>query len=151
VNFGFTPPDPQKILESMDRIKTAFENAAAADTGAAQPLFQSLSDKFNKVITDGMDMAAQNPNPNQVMRSLMPVMMELQKTVMQLQKHAQTDSRVADALADLENSIKAEVQTLMGSLPGIPGIPGLGRGNNKPPAPPKPPKPKKPGNGSFDL
>lgn len=150
MNFGFTPPDPEKILESMDRIKTAFENAAAADTGAAQPLFQSLSDKFNKVISDGMDMASQNPNPNQVMRSLMPVMMELQKTVMQLQRMAQTDSRVANTLSDLEETIKGEVQTLMGSLPGIPGIPGIGRGG-KPPVPPKPPKPKKPGNGSFDL
>lgn len=137
----------------MGRIKDAFNDAAQADTGAAQPLFQSLRDKFEKVIDDGMELSAQNPNPNQIMRSLMPVMMELQKTVLQLQRMAQTDPRVANALSNLEDTIRNEVQTLMGGLPGVPGL-GKSKGNdNTPPKPPKPslPKPKKPGNGNFDF
>lgn len=163
---GMTPPDPEKVLQSLENLKAAFLKAADADTGAAQPLFQSLSDKFNKVIDDGMDLASSdpNPNPNKIMMKLMPAMMDLQKTVQKIQQVAKTDSNAAEALAELEGSIKAEVQSLLGGMPGIgfPGAPGKNRptfdGDDEKPSikPPKPPaspapKPKKPNSGNFDF
>lgn len=171
MNFGFTPPDPEKVLQALDNLKAAFQKAADADTGAAQPLFQNLSDKFNQVIDDGMNLAASdpNPNPNKIMMKLMPVMLELKKTLEQIQRIAQTDSRVEGTMAELGESIQKEVQSIMGGLPGIPGMgfPGGGLGGPKnrptfdqddtPPTPPKPripkiqPKPKKPGNGDFEF
>jgi hypothetical protein len=171
VNFGFTPPDPEKVLQALDNLKAAFQKAADADTGAAQPLFQTLSDKFNQVIDDGMNLAASdpNPNPNKIMMKLMPVMLELKKTLEKIQTIAQTDSRVADAMQDLGESIQKEVTNIMGGIPGIgfPGAGGFGAPKNRPtfdqddtpPAPPKPPipkiqprkTPKKPGNGDFEF
>jgi hypothetical protein len=171
VNFGFTPPDPEKVLQALDNLKAAFQKAADADTGAAQPLFQTLSDKFNQVIDDGMNLAASdpNPNPNKIMMKLMPVMLELKKTLEKIQTIAQTDSRVADAMQDLGESIQKEVTNIMGGIPGIgfPGAGGFGGPKNRPtfdqddqpPAPPKPPipkiqprkTPKKPGNGDFEF
>ena len=174
MNFGFTPPDPEKVLQALDNLKAAFQKAADADTGAAQPLFQNLSDKFNQVIDDGMNLAASdpNPNPNKIMMKLMPVMLELKTTLEKIQRLAQTDDRVADTMAELGNSIQTEVQNIMGGIPGIGGLGGanpFGQRNRPtfdndnddaaPPAPPAPkpkapkiqPKPKKPGNGDFDL
>lgn len=171
MNFGFTPPDPEKVLQALDNLKAAFQKAADADTGAAQPLFQNLSDKFNKVIDDGMNLAASdpNPNPNKIMMKLMPVMLELKTTLEKIQRIAQTDDKVADTMAELGNSIQTEVQNIMGGIPGIGGANPFGAPKNRPtfdndnddtpPAPsqPKPkapkiqPKPKKPGNGDFDL
>lgn len=170
MNFGFTPPDPEKVLQALDNLKAAFQKAADADTGAAQPLFQNLSDKFNQVIDDGMNLAASdpNPNPNKIMMKLMPVMLELKTTLEKIQRLAQTDSRVADTMEELGQTIQGEVQNIMG---GIPGIGGFGMGgpfgapknrptfdqDDTPPAPPKPripkiqPKPKKPGDGDFNF
>ncbi|TAL39618.1 MAG: hypothetical protein EPN97_02015 [Alphaproteobacteria bacterium] len=171
MNFGFTPPDPEKVLQALDNLKAAFQKAADADTGAAQPLFQTLSDKFNQVIDDGMNLAASdpNPNPNKIMMKLMPVMLELKKTLEKIQTLAATDSRVADAMQDLGESIQKEVTNIMGGIPGMgfPGAGGFGGPKNrptfdqddKPPVPPKPPipkiqprkTPKKPGNGDFEF
>jgi hypothetical protein len=174
--FGFTPPDPDKIMQVLDNMKAAFQKAADADTGAAQPLFQSLSDTFNKVIEDGMNLAASDPNanPNKIIRQLMPVMLELQGTIGQLQSHAAKDPRVMQAMDELQESLKTEVMSLLsdlgGGIPGLgfPGLPGGFGTKNRPtfddtppapPAPPRPskpapklkPKPKKPGNGDFDF
>ncbi|MEZ0226519.1 MAG: hypothetical protein ACAH83_18325 [Alphaproteobacteria bacterium] len=171
MNFGFTPPDPEKVLQALDNLKAAFQKAADADTGAAQPLFQTLSDKFNQVIDDGMNLAASdpNPNPNKIMMKLMPVMLELKKTLEKIQTIAATDSRVADAMEELGQSIQKEVTNIMGGIPGVgfPGAGGFGGPKNRPtfdqddapPAPPKPPipkiqprkTPKKPGNGDFEF
>ena len=180
MNFGFTPPDPEKVLQALDDLKAAFQRAADADTGAAQPLFQSLSDTFNKVIEDGMNAAASDPNPNpgKIMRQMMPVMLELKTTLEQIQRLAQKDPRVQEAMDDLSGTIQKSVTDLLGgSLPGIGGLgfpggfpgglPGGNPGKNRPtfdedapPAPkaPKPPlppapkiKPRKPGNGDFNF
>lgn len=172
MNFGFTPPDPEKVLQALDNLKAAFQKAADADTGAAQPLFQTLSDKFNQVIDDGMNLAASdpNPNPNKIMMKLMPVMLELKKTLEKIQTLAASDNRVADAMQDLGESIQKEVTNIMGGIPGIgfPGAGGFGGPKNRPTfdqddeppaAPPKPPipkiqprkTPKKPGNGDFEF
>ncbi len=179
MNFGFTPPDPEKVLQALDNLKAAFQKAADADTGAAQPLFQTLSDKFNQVIDDGMNLAASdpNPNPNKIMMKLMPVMLELKRTLEKIQTLAQSDDKVADTMQELGQSIQDELKSIMGgSLPGIGGMGfpgGFGGGlpgglpknrptfdnDDEPPAPPAPkpkipkiqPKPKKPGNGDFDL
>ena len=158
MDFGFTPPDPDKALKAFDNIKEAFAKAASADTGKAQPLFQSLSDKFNKMMDDIIEIASNDPNPNpqKIMFKMMPVMISVQQTATQLQRLAQTDSRVADTMAELQDSIKTEIQALIpGGLPGGFNLPGAGNSNrpqqdNKPAAP-KFPRPKKPGSGNFDF
>jgi len=162
MDFGFTPPDPDKALKAFDNIKEAFAKAAAADTGAAQPLFQNLSDKFNKMMDDIIDIASTDPNPNpqKIMFKMMPVMMSVQQTATQLQRLAQTDARVADTMAELQDAIKTEIQSLLPGGIGLPGgfnLPGAGNNNkpssqdNKPAAPKFPPRPKKPGSGNFDF
>lgn len=146
--MNFPKPDPEKILQTMENLKAIFEEAAAADTGNAQPHFQKLSDAFNKIVTDGQSL--QNQNPADALRQMAPVLMQLQTTMTQLQREASRDPVVAETLQTLMAGLQNEMMQLM------PGLPGLS-GNAKPPAPPKPPKPpaaprpKKPGNGSFDL
>jgi hypothetical protein len=150
VNFGFTPPDPDQVLESLDRLKDAFQRAASAETGNAKPLFVNLSNSFNKTINDVMDMAAKttNPDPNKIMMQMMPAMMQLQNSVNQLRREAATNPAAAQTLQQLESDIREEVSNLMGGS--IPGMPSIKRTPPKPPAP-KGPKPKRPGDGSFDL
>ncbi len=166
MDFGFTPPDPDKAIQALDNIKAAFAAAAAAPTGAAQPLFQSLSDKFNFMLNTVIDIAQNDPNPNpqKIMMKLAPTMFSLKMTAEKLQTAAQNDPRVADTLSELMNTVKTEITGIIPpgfSLPGF-NLPSAGD-NNKPPAPPKPPmpkgpklgedkpKPKKPGPGSFDF
>lgn len=164
MDFGLPPVDPEKAFNAFENIKRAFQDAASADTGAAQPLFQKLSDTFNKLVDDVMDMAATDPNPSpsKIMMKMMPVMMDVQRTGQQLARLAQTDERVADTMQTLASTIQNEVQNLLpGGLPGL-GLPGgMDGGFPKPPAQPKPPSlpkppklqpPKKPGGpGNFDL
>jgi hypothetical protein len=174
VNFGFTPPDPEKVLQALEDLKAAFQKAADADT-TAQPLFQSLSDTFNKVIDEGMNLSSSDPNPNpgKILRKLMPTMLELKTTLEQIQRAASRDSKVAETMDELGGSIQNAVQGLMGGMPGL-GFPGMGFPGGGFPAPggrptfdddepaaplpkPKPrppvikPKPKKPGAGDFDF
>jgi hypothetical protein len=153
VNFGFNPPDPEKVLESIGNLKDAFLRAADAETGSAKPLFESLSDKFNSVIEKSMDLAAtsQKPDPNKLMMQMMPAMMEIQRTVEKIRREASSNAAAAQTLSQLEDDIRTEISNIMGgSLPGIPGMPSIKKTPPKPPAP-KGPTPKRPGNGSFDL
>jgi len=170
MDFGFTPPDPDKALQALDNIKAAFAKAAAADTGAAQPLFQSLSDKFNKLVDDVIDIASNDPNPNpqKIMFKMMPVIMSVQMTAQKLQQAAQNDPRVGETLQELADAVKTEVQNLIpGGGLGFPGgfgggfnLPGSADNNNQPPQQPKKPnlppapkfpKPKKPNGGDFNF
>ncbi|HEX2753331.1 MAG TPA: hypothetical protein VHP34_09590 [Alphaproteobacteria bacterium] len=153
MNFGFNPPDPEKVLESIGNLKDAFLRAADAETGSAKPLFESLSDKFNSVIEKSMDLAAtsQKPDPNKLMMQMMPAMMEIQRTVEKIRREASSNAAAAQTLSQLEDDIRTEISNIMGgSLPGIPGMPSIKKTPPKPPAP-KGPTPKRPGNGSFDL
>lgn len=153
MNFGFNPPDPDKVLESIGNLKDAFLRAADAETGSAKPLFESLSDKFNSVIEKSMDLASttEKPDPNKLMMQMMPAMMEIQNTVNKIRREAGNNPAAADALRQLEDDIRTEVSNMLGgSLPGIPGMPSIKKTPPKPPAP-KGPKPKRPGDGSFDL
>lgn len=162
MDLGLPPIDPEKAFNAFENIRKAFQEAASADTGAAQPLFQSLSDKFNKMVDDVMELGATDPNisPSKIMFKMMPVIMDVQKTASQLQRLAQTDERVAETMATLAGTIKNELTSLLpaGGLGGLnlPGLGGLGGGNSTPASEDKPninpKKPKKPGNGgSFDL
>ncbi|MDE1151424.1 MAG: hypothetical protein PW788_02710 [Micavibrio sp.] len=168
MDFGFTPPDPDKALQALDNIKAAFAKAAAADTGAAQPLFQSLSDKFNKLLDDIIDIASNDPNPNpqKIMFKMMPVIMSVQMTAQKLQQAAQNDPRVGETLQELAGTVRSEIQALIpgGGSIGFPGgfnLPGADNSNQpaapqqpkKPSLPPAPrfPKPKKPGGGDFNF
>jgi len=153
VNFGFNPPDPDKVLESICNLKDAFLRAADAETGSAKPLFESLSDKFNSVIEKSMDLASttEKPDPNKLMMQMMPAMMEIQNTVNKIRREAANNPNAAQTLRQLEDDIRTEISNIMGgALPGIPGMPSVKKTPPKPPAP-KGPAPKRPGNGSFDL
>ena len=162
MDLGLPPIDPEKAFNAFENIRKAFLEAASADTGTAQPLFQSLSDKFNKMVDDVMEMGALDPNisPSKIMFKMMPVIMDVQKTASQIQRLAQTDERVADTMSTLANTIKNEITGILpaGGLGGfnLPGLGGLGGGGSTPAAEDKPnihpKKPKKPGTGgSFDL
>lgn len=153
MNFGFNPPDPDKVLESIGNLKDAFLRAADAETGSAKPLFESLSDRFNSVIEKSMDLASQSekPDPNKMMMQMMPAMMEIQTTVNKIRRDAGNNPAAAETLRQLEEDIRTEVSNMLGgALPGMPGIPSIKKAPPKPPAP-KGPKPKRPGDGSFDL
>jgi ABC-type transporter Mla subunit MlaD len=154
VNFGFNPPDPDKVLQSIDNLKNAFLRAADAQTGPAKPLFESLSDKFNSVVEKSMDLgaSADTPDINKLMRQMMPAMMDIQSTVNQIRRQAASNPAAAQTLHQLEDDIRTEISNMLGgALPGIPGLPSIKKTPPKPPAPPKGPKPKRPGDGSFDL
>lgn len=160
MDLGLPPVDPEKAFKAFENIKNAFLEAASAPT-SAQPLFQSLSDKFNKMVEDVMEMAAMDPNisPSKIMFKMVPVIMDVQRTAGQIAKLAQTDDQVAETLQTLSESIKREVTNIMpaGGLPGFPGLPSPGASDDTPPSKPnihpkKPQPPKKPGGpGNFDL
>lgn len=166
MDLGLPPVDPEKALKAFENIKNAFLEAASAET-SAQPLFQSLSDKFNKMVEDVMEMAAtdSNPSPSKIMFKMMPVIMDVQRTASQIAQLAQTDEKVAETLQTLSDTIKGEISNIMpaGGLGGfgIPGFPGSQPGGldgddlpppSKPNIHPKKPGPKKPGKpGNFDL
>lgn len=162
--FNFTPPDPEKLEASLRTVKDAFQRAADANTGKAQPMFQTLSDKFNEVMDKSFELSAENIEPMKAIMKLMPSIMEVQMTFSQLRREAENNSAAADALADLQQTIQAESKSLLGSLGlpgGLSGFPGFpGNDDDTPPAPPAPkekpaapkfPRPKKPGNGDFKL
>lgn len=152
MNFGFNPPDPDKVLESIVNLKDAFLRAADAETGRAKPMFESLSDKFNKLIDDSMDAAStsQSMDPNKIMMKMMPAMMEIQGAVNSIRREAAQNPAAAQTLQALEDDIRTEISSIMGGA--IPGMPSI-KNTPKPPKPPAPkgPKPKRPGDGSFDL
>jgi hypothetical protein len=148
VNFGFNPPDPNDILEALERLKDVFARAASADTGSAQPLFQKLSDTFNKAVDAATDLQENNPDmhPQQAMMQLMPMLMQVQTSVQRLEQAARTNPAAAQALQELKGDLQNETRSLMGGLPGFPGT----AAPKQPPRPPRPPK--GPGrDGTHDL
>ncbi|MDY0008864.1 MAG: hypothetical protein RBS08_04090 [Bdellovibrionales bacterium] len=154
MNFGFNPPDPNDVIETMQRLKDAFAKAASANTGSAQPLFQTLSDSFAKAVDAALDLQQNNPGikPQQAMMQLMPTLMQVQGAVQRLEQAARTNPAAAEALSELKNDMQTEMRGLLG---GMPGFPGAGqKPPSVPPKPPKPPapKPRGPGrDGSHDL
>lgn len=154
-------PDPDKILESFERVKEAFARAAEADTGSAKRHFVRLSDKFNNLVEQGMKLSTQDLDPKKLTLRLMPTVMDLQMTLSAIKREAQNNPAAAAAINELEDTMRQEITTLMSALDGIPGlpkIPGLKFPPQAPKAPPAPPansnKPapkKKPGGGDFKL
>lgn len=150
MNFGFNPPDPKDVMEAMERLKDVFSKAAQADTGSAQPLFQKLSDSFNKAVDAALDLQKNNPGlpPQQAMMQLMPTLVQVQTSVQRIEQAAHTNPDAAQALQELKGDLQNEMRALMGGLPGFPGA----AKPKQPPQPPKPPKPRGPGrDGTHDL
>ncbi len=151
--------DPEEILKAVERIREAFNRAAEADSGSAQRTFKKLSSKIDALITQSMDPRNQDADPKKMMMKMLPQIMDLQMTMSQLKREAQSNPLAANVLADLARDIQDEVKTLLpmlGNIPGIPGLPklpGMDFGQPKdtpknPPAPPAAPKPpRKPGGG----
>lgn len=149
MNFGFNPPDPNQVFETLERLKDAFARAASVDTGSAQPLFQKLSDSFGKAVDAAIDLQKNNPGlpPQQAMMQLMPTLMQVQTSVQRIEQAARTNPDAAQTLQELKGELQTEMRALMGGMPGFPGA-----GPKQPPAPPKPPKPRGPGrDGSHDF
>ena len=152
-------PDPEKALEAIERIKDAFQRAADNDTSAAQPHFVKLSQTFNKMADKAMELGNQTNDPNRLIMSLLPTMMQLKTTLTSIQQEAQRDPVAAATLDTLRGDIQVEVKGLLGGLgnmgfnfpnfPGFPGVPPMDPPDAPPSLPPR--KPKKPGNGNFDL
>ena len=157
-------PDPDKILASFERVREAFARAAAAPTGAAQPLFVRLSDKFNKAIDDAMDLATQGNDPQKIMMQILPAAMDIQFTVSAIKREGLRNPAAAEAIQELENTMRAEIAEVisqLGDIPGLPPIPGLP--NLKKPTPPQQPpanennppvikpQPPKKGGGSWKI
>ena len=151
--------DPEEILKAVERIREAFNRAAEADSGSAQRTFKKLSSKIDALITQSMDPRNQDADPKKMMMKMLPQIMDLQMTMSQLKREAQSNPLAANVLADLARDIQDEVKTLLpmlGNIPGIPGLPklpGMDFGQPKdtpknPPEPPAAPKPpRKPGGG----
>lgn len=151
--------DPEEILKAVERIREAFNRAAEADSGSAQRTFKKLSSKIDALITQSMDPRNQDADPKKMMMKMLPQIMDLQMTMSQLKREAQSNPLAANVLVDLARDIQDEVKTLLpmlGNIPGIPGLPklpGMDFGQPKdtpknPPAPPAAPKPpRKPGGG----
>lgn len=154
MNFGFNPPDPNEVIETLNRLKDAFAKAAAAPTGSAQPLFQTLSDSFAKAVDAAQNLQQNNPGikPQQAMMQLMPTLMQVQGAVQRLEQAARTNPAAAEALSELKEDMQTEMRGLMGGMPGFPGAGAKPPVPPKPPKPPAPPKPRGPGrDGSHDL
>ncbi|HCS22823.1 MAG TPA: hypothetical protein DIW20_03660, partial [Rhodospirillaceae bacterium] len=118
MNFGFNPPDPDAVKEAMNRLKDVFARAAAADTGSAQPLFQKLSDTFNKAVDSAQDLQNQNPDmdPRQAMAQLMPTLMQVQMSMSRIQQAARTNPAAAEALQELMTDMRSEMSALLGGM-----------------------------------
>lgn len=140
--------DPEEILKAVERIREAFNRAAEADSGSAQRSFQKLAGKIDNLIAQSMDPRNQDSDPKKMMMKMLPQIMDLQMTMSQLKREAQSNPAAATVLADLARDIQDEMKSLLpllGNIPGIPGMPkfpGMDFGQPKqPPAPPKPPAP----------
>lgn len=161
--FDFNPPDPHQLQQALYRIKDAFQRAAEAETGAAQPLFQNLSDKFNTAVDslNEIEMDEQNLDPIKLVMKIGPMVMDLQRTQKRLIDEAGKNPAAAEALRELQETMQEEMKGLMSgiSFGGQNPFGTSGDSDNdniEPPAPkpaqkPKFPKPPKPGKGDFKL
>lgn len=176
--MDFNPPDPEKIQQSIFRLKDAFQRAADADTGSSQPAFQKLNDKFNDLVElqDSLDLeglaGGGSPDFAKLAETAMKAISTIsgfQKAMNEVRGEAQSNPSAAIAWEELQETLKEEGKELSGGMSfpgggfpggGFPGFPG-GRNDDQGPAndddvdqtpkAPKPPKPKKPGNGGFKL
>lgn len=140
--------DPEEILKAVERIREAFNRAAEADSGSSQRSFKKLAGKIDNLIAQSMDPRNQDSDPKKMMMKMLPQIMDLQMTMSQLKREAQSNPAAATVLADLARDIQDEMKSLLpmlGNIPGIPGMPkfpGMDFGQPKqPPVPPKPPAP----------
>lgn len=163
--------DPEDILKAVERMREAFNRAAEADSGSAQRLFQKLSSKIDNLFDQAMDPRNQDLEPKKMVMKMLPSVMELQMTMSQIKREAQSNAQAAEVLDQLSREIQDEAKVLLpmlGNLPGIIGglpggfkLPGMDFGQPKeppqtPPAPPSPPKksprpPRKPGSDGFKF
>lgn len=148
--------DPEEILKAVERIREAFNRAAEAESGTTT--FKKLSKKIDALIAQSMDPSNQDADPKKLMMKMLPQVMDLQMTMQQLKREAETNPAVKAVLTDLARDIQEEVKTLLpllgNNIPGIPGLPkipgmdfGLPKEPPTPPAPRAPKPPRKPGGG----
>ncbi len=87
--------DPEEILKAVERIREAFNRAAEADSGSAQRTFKKLSSKIDALITQSMDPRNQDADPKKMMMKMLPQIMDLQMTMSQLKREAQSAKQSA--------------------------------------------------------
>ncbi len=166
MDFNFNPPDPEKIEQAVYRLKDAFQRAADAETGAAQPSFQRLSDAFNKLIDDSQSIDLDGGDPMKAIMKLMPTIMDFQSSMSKVRRAGQTNPAAAEAMRELEETLKEEGKGIMDMIGGsLGGLGGFGFPGSQPNAqdnddddiappvkkPEAPKRPRKPGNGDFKL
>jgi hypothetical protein len=136
--------DPEELF---NRLRDVFNRAAEADSGTAQPLFQKLADKVDRLYKQATDPANQNLDRQKMMFKMAPLIMDLQLTMKQIEAEVKRNPQAAEVLAQLSSDMQQELKALMGNIPGLPGLPklpGMDFGQpREPKAPPAPPAPKR--------
>ena len=162
----FNPPDPDKIIQTLERLRDAHHVAAEAKTGSAQPLFQRLADLVDTAVDKVIEIQNSGEQPDMMdMMNLVGSMTFNSKSILgKLQREMEHNPAAAETFQQLQQTMQEEMQTLMESImPDIGGmIPPGGfnlpkPGNKQTPPPvknkplPPPKKPAKPNDGDFDL
>lgn len=143
--MAFTPPDPEKMFQTLERLRDIFREAADRSETSAKPLLEELSLNFNTLVNKTLSTS----DPFQLTKIMIPLVRDMQKTMAQLNILANKDPRVIPELISLQQALSQEMQNLMPGLGGGIGFPPSQ--GKQPPSPPTPPAPKKPGGGKFDL
>ncbi len=176
--MSFNPPDPEKILKSLERQKQAFRDAADEAVGDAKPLFERLTQKIEKVFALQTEISPENLGPKEIF-NIINTLTEAKRAMDNVVKKTQTDPAAKATFDKLLATLKEEQQQLMkdidlggmmgggfpgGGFPGGGGLedifgggfPGRSNPNDKPvdvdPETGKPPRigPKKKPNGPKD-
>lgn len=138
---GFNP-DPENAFKAMEKLKEAFNRAADANTGRAQPLFEKLADNFTKIIDDSIDLAEKSggrpPSPKELQEKLMPAIMSVQSSLQKIAREAQSNPAAAAALMQLQKDMQEAMKLMMGKGP------SNGNGGAVKPSKPNPPGPNGP-------
>ena len=120
--------DPEELF---NRLRDVFNRAAEADSGTAQPLFQKLADKVDRLYKQATDPANQNLDRQKMMFKMAPLIMDLQLTMKQIEAEVKRNPQAAEVLAQLSSDMQQELKALMGNIPGLPGLP-QGHGDRRP-------------------
>ena len=112
MDFNQGYPDPERVEECIENLKSAFNKAAAADSGRAKPLFETLSQQFETALDEAKTRKQRGATSPLSPSELMPALVGIQATTRRIAIEAQTNPKAFQVLKELEEDVKQEIQKL---------------------------------------